>query len=112
MNLSSLSELECIALKSQEYLLDPLLICIDHIMMILFFTLNLIIHLMMLCVSSNVLEGGVEPDFVIHSLALLDQHHLLDCYDNIKIVDVLSELTRLNLSEIQKVLHDKCEYIC
>ena len=64
-----------------------------------------------LIIVLDILEGGVEPIIVILGFPLLNQHHLFDSWDQVELIDVLAELTRLDLGIIQEVLNNESENI-
>jgi hypothetical protein len=90
VNLSSLRELESVRLETEKDLHDPLLVCIDHIVILLI--LVLVVHLMLFIVLHDVGECGVQPDLVILCLPLLYKHDLLDSSDHIEFHDVFPKL--------------------
>jgi len=59
----------------------------------------------------DVCEGGVESYALVLSLLALDAHHFLNCLANVKGLRLLSELSCLNLSIVEHVLHQECHEV-
>jgi hypothetical protein len=48
---------------------------------------------MVFIVILNIGKGGVESIAVVLSLSLLDEHHFLNCRDQIELLDVFTEFS-------------------
>jgi hypothetical protein len=70
MDLPALRELNGIALKSQQHLLHPLLVCVHHVR--LAFIYKLMVNVVSLTIFQDVLESGMQSNFVVLCFALLD----------------------------------------
>jgi hypothetical protein len=90
VDLASLCELESIRLKTEKDLHDPLLIRIDHVVMLTI--LMLVVYLMLFIVYHNIDESSMQPNFIILCLPLLDQHHFLYSRDDVELHDILPKL--------------------
>jgi hypothetical protein len=79
VNISPLCKLESIGLKTNEDLHDPLLVGIEHVVMHQALIEELVLHLMFFSIVANVNKRGMQPDFIVLSLPLLNDHDILDC---------------------------------
>jgi hypothetical protein len=57
----------------------------------------------------NVDESCIKLGFVIQCLSLLNDHHILNCFDDIELIKVLPKLALLDLREVQHVLNHELE---
>ena len=100
-NFASLCELEGIWLEAEEYLHDPLLVGFDQAAVgwpwVLIFSLF------------NIDKGCKKPCIIIGGFSLLDEHHIVDSSDNVKLFYVDPELTWLYLSKVEHVLNHELE---
>ena len=109
MHLASLGEFEGIALQAQEHLHDPLLVSVDH--EVVSGLQELVLYVMILAITFDILKGGMQSDFVVLCLSLLNDHDLFDSIDYVEIHDILAEFAWFYLSVVQEVLNYKREHI-
>lgn len=91
-----MGELECIRLKTEKHLHDSLLIRVDQ---------RIIRPGATPGIFTDVYKCSKEIGLVVIGFSLLDEHHIIDSLDYIKLLDVGSELALLYLSEVKHVLH-------
>jgi hypothetical protein len=79
VNFSPLCKLESIGLQTNQDLHDSLLVGIDHEVMLPVLIQELVLHLMLFSIVYDVYKSGMQPDLIVLSLPLLNDHDFLHC---------------------------------
>ena len=86
-----MSKLQCIRLKAEQHLHHPLSIGLND------------------GITTHGWNGEIYV--VVMGLATLDHDNFLDGIQDVEIVDVFSEVSRLYLSKVKKVLNDESQKV-